>query len=117
MNLLSQVKGAKDKKQFSVLLMRGLVGNFPSGKRDKLIRELESLLGEKLGFTLDYDLSLKRLVQLKAQDSDRRSAAPARGNQSAQGGRLCVRTPYVQANIKVIQKCLQENESLIVVGP
>ena len=37
MNLLSQVKGSNEKKQFSVRLMRGLISNFPSEKRDDLI--------------------------------------------------------------------------------
>ena len=51
MNLLSQVKGSREKKQFSVRLMRGLVSNFPTEKREDLIIALQEIVGDKLSFS------------------------------------------------------------------
>ena len=103
------VKGAENKKEFSLWLMRGLVSNFDEETRAKLIEELQGMLGEKLGFIQTYNAKTQTLNPLKLELS---SSKGARGN-----GPLCVRTAYVQANIEIIEKILLVNESLIIVGP
>ena len=109
LNLLSQVKGTKHKKQFSICLMRGLVGNFPTEKREELIASLQGILGDRLSFTHWFDNAKTALMPLKNQPTDMRTAVRKEN--------LCVQTAYVQANLKVISKILDNNESLIVVGP
>lgn len=110
--LLSQVKGSNEKKEFAVRLMRGLVSNFPTERRDSLMKALQQILGEKLAFISEYDPRTKIITQIKPIQSEF-------GNKmlAVDQGDICVKTSYVQANIEIIKKTIQENESLIVVGP